>query len=468
MTRCLSLLLALGLALPARAADKPNVLFIASDDLNCHVGCYGNALVKTPNLDRLAARGMRFDRAYCQFPLCSPSRTSLLFGLRPDSTGIQNNTTQYRTRLPDAVSLPQYLRKQGYYAARVGKMYHYGVPGQIGTPGMDDPASWDLTVNPSGRDKTDEKMVTNYTPKNGIGASLAYLVAEGTDEEQTDGKAATEAIRILQTKRDKPLFLAVGFYRPHVPCIAPKKWFDLYPLDRISLPDDPADDRKHHPEAAYTVKPPNYGIDAPKLKEFVQAYYASTSFMDAQVGRLLDALEKEKQLDNTIIVFWSDHGWHLGEHGMWQKMSLFEESARVPLIVATPTMKGKGKASGRTVELLDLYPTLTDLCGLPTPKDLHGKSLKALLDDPAAEHKPAAYTQVTRGGMENQFLGRSVRTERWRYTEWDGGKKGVELYDHDNDPRELKNLADDPKHAETVKRMKELLRKGETPAPEKE
>ncbi len=458
----LTLLLLAVTAWPARAEEKPrpNVLFIALDDLNVALGCYGHPLVKSPNIDRLAARGVRFERAYCQYPLCSPSRTSLMFGLRPDATGVQDNGTNYRTTLPRAVSLPQFFRLHGYFAARVGKMFHYGVPNDIGNASMDDPKSWELTVNPWGRDKTDEAKVINYTPQLGLGGALSWMIADGGDDEQTDAHVADEAIRLLGQKRGRPFFLGVGFYRPHVPCVAPKKWFDLYPLDKVTLPQEPADDRKHHPEAAYTVNPPNYGLDQGKLKDMRRAYYAAVSYGDAQVGRLLDALDRLKLADNTIIVLWGDHGWHLGEHGLWQKMSLFEESVQVPLIVVAPGRKAKGQVCGRPAELLDLYPTLADLCGLPVPGGLHGTSLRPLLDDPAAPGKKAAYTQVTRGAGKDRFLGRSVRTERWRYTEWDGGQRGAELYDHDSDPHEYQNLAADAKHADTVKELKELLKKG--------
>jgi iduronate 2-sulfatase len=463
----LTLLLLAMAAWPARAEEKPrpNVLFIALDDLNTALGCYGHPLVKSPNIDRLAARGVRFERAYCQYPLCSPSRTSLMFGLRPDATGIQDNGTNYRTTLPRAVALPQYFRQNGYFAARVGKMYHYGVPNDIGNASMDDPKSWEMTVNPWGRDKTDEARVVNYTPQLGLGGALSWMIADGGDDEQTDAHVADEAIGIMERKRDRPFFLGVGFYRPHVPCVAPKKWFDLYPLDKVTLPKEPADDRKNHPAAAYTVTPPNYGLDAGKLKEMRRAYYAAVSYGDAQVGRLLDAVDRLKLADNTIIILWGDHGWHLGEHGLWQKMTLFEESAQVPLIVVAPGRKAKGQACGRPAELLDMYPTLADLCGLPVPGGLHGTSLRPLLDDPTAPGKKAAYTQVTRGSGKDLFLGRSVRTERWRYTEWDDGKRGVELYDHDNDAHEYQNLAAYAKHADTVKEMKELLKKGSAAPP---
>ncbi|HKS37183.1 MAG TPA: sulfatase [Verrucomicrobiae bacterium] len=445
----------------ANAADrKPNVLFIASDDLNNALGCYGHPLVKSPNIDRLAKRGMRFDRAYNQFPLCSPSRVSLLTGLRPDTTRIYNLQTDFRkTALSNAVTLPQMFRQNGYFVARVGKIFHYGVPGQIGTTGLDDPQSWDRVINPRGRDKDEEGKLINHTPKRGLGSSLSFLAADGADEEQTDGKAATEAIRLLEETKDKPFFLAVGFYRPHCPYVAPKKYFDLYPLQKVKLPKDPPNDLKDIPEPAQWTRPPNWGLSEQQLREALQAYYASITFMDAQLGRLLDALDRLKLAENTIIVFWSDHGYLNGEHGQWMKMSLFEESARVPLIIAAPAAKAKGKASARTVELLDIYPTLAELCGMTPPSSLHGRSLRPLLDEPKAQWNKPAYTQVTRGSGQNRFMGYSVRTERWRYTEWDEGRKGVELYDHDKDPREFTNLANDPKYSKTLAEMKELLAK---------
>jgi uncharacterized sulfatase len=457
-------LVALGRQLPqsAHAQNKParriNVLFIASDDLNNTLGGYGHTLIKSPNLDRLMRRGMRFDRAYTQYPLCSPSRSSLMTGRRPDATGVYDLTTHFRAKLPGVVTLPQMFRNHGYFAARVGKIYHYGVPGDIGKSGLDDPPSWDKFINPRGRDKDEEALVRNLTPSRPLGSALALLKAEGTDEEQTDGKVATETIKLLEENRDKPFFIAAGFYRPHCPYVAPKKYFDLYPLDKIVLPQEPPEHLKNVPEAAFWTKPLYWDLNEQQRREAIQAYFAAITFMDAQVGRLLDALERLKLADNTVVVFWSDHGYMLTEHGQWMKQSLFEESARVPLIIASPNAKAKGGATKRTVELLDIYPTLAELCGLTPPANLEGRSLRPLLDNPQAQWNKPAYTQVERGPQGQRFMGRSVRTEKWRYTEWDEGRKGVELYDHEKDPREYRNLANDPAYARTIGELKRLLR----------
>jgi uncharacterized sulfatase len=444
--------------LAASAASRPNVLFIAVDDMNNHLGCYGHRLVKTPNIDRLAARGTRFDRAYCQFPLCSPSRVSLMTGLRPSTTEVFDLQKDFRkTSLPSVVTLPQMFMKAGYFTARVGKIYHYGNPGQIGTPGLDDPASWQMALNPRGRDKEEESRITNHTARRGLGSSLGFLAADGTDEEQTDGKVAAEVIKLIEAQREHPFFIAAGFYRPHCPYIAPKKYFDLYPLDKITLPKEPADHLASIPKAALaSTQPwPLFGVREAEAREAIRAYYATITFVDAQIGKLLDTLDRLKLAEKTLIVFWSDHGYHVGEHGLLMKQSLFEESARVPLIIAAPGQKKTGQTSGRTVELLDIYPTLADLCGLTPPASLHGTSLRPLLDEPAAPWFKPAHTQVWRGS----FPGYSVRTERWRYTEWDHGKQGIELYDHAADPHEFINLAADLAHTATVREMKMLLQK---------
>jgi iduronate 2-sulfatase len=439
-----------------KAADKKyNVLFIAVDDLNADLGCYGNTFVKTPNIDKLAKRGVRFDKAYTQFPLCSPSRSSLLTGQRPDVTGIYELQTHFRKNLPDIVTLPQLFKNNHYYTARIGKIYHYGVPGQIGTDGLDDAPSWEHKINPKGRDKTEEALVKNLTPGRGLGSALAYHISEGTDDEQTDGMIANEAVKLLEEKKNEPFFLAVGFFRPHSPYVAPKKYFDLYPVEKVPLPKTIENDFDDIPDAALFTKPANWGLAEPERREALRAYYASISFMDAQVGKVVDALDRLKLSDNTIIVLWSDHGYNVGQHGQWMKQSLFEGSARVPLIISVPGGV-KGKTSGRTVELLDLYPTLSDLTKLDPHQKLQGKSLVPLLNKPDAAWDHPAYTQVKRG----EIFGRSVRTERWRYTEWDGGKAGIELYDEAKDSDEFYNLSKKAPQASIEKELALLLKAG--------
>lgn len=438
----------------SKVDKKYNVLFIAVDDLNNDLGCYGNTFVKSPNFDRLAKMGVKFDRAYNQFPLCSPSRSSLLTGQRPDVTGIYELKTHFRETLPDIVTLPQLFKNNNYYTARVGKIFHYGVPGQIGTDGLDDPISWNHKINPKGRDKTEESAVKNLTPDRSLGSAVAWHAAEGTDDEQTDGISANEAIKILEQKKDEPFFLAVGFYRPHTPYIAPKKYFDLYPVDKIPLPKEIDNDLNDIPDAALFTKLPHWGLSEPERREALRANYATISFLDAQVGKLLDAVERLKLSDNTIIVIWSDHGYNVGQHGQWMKQSLFENSARVPLIISVPGF-AKGQSSGRTVELLDIYPTLAELAGLDPKQNLQGKSLVPLLKKPNATWDKPAYTQVRR----KTIMGRSVRTERFRYTEWDGGKAGIELYDHQKDSHEFTNLSEKQEFKKVVNELAGLLRK---------
>ena len=456
---CLLLLFgACASAAPAPAKPKLNVLFISVDDLNTDVGCYGHPLVKTPNLDRLAGRGVRFDRAYCQYPLCNPSRSTVLTGRRPDATRVINNGSHFRQALPDVVTLPQLFRTNGYYAARVGKIYHSGVPMEIGANGMDDLASWDYASNPSGRDRDQEGELVNFTPNRSLGSCLCYEMAEGTSEEQTDGKVAAEAIRLLEQNRNRPFFLGVGFYRPHSPHLAPKKFFDLYPLDQIPPVYHPPNDLQGVPPVALFIQPPNWGATEQQQREVIRGYYACVSFMDEQLGKVLDALDRLKLADHTLVVFWVDHGYLLGLHGEWMKTMLFEGAARVPLVLAGPGVV-KGQACPRTVETVDLYPTLADLCGLTPPPGLEGKTLRPLLSNPQAQWNDPAYTQVVRLTDKRQPVGRSVRTERWRYTEWEQGKLGAELYDHDHDPNEFANLAADPTQAAVVAELQALLHK---------
>ncbi len=441
----------------AAGQGKLNVLFIAVDDMNNDLGCYSHPIVKSPNIDRLAHRGVRFDRAYCQFPLCSPSRSSLMTGLRPSTTRVFDLRYHFRQGLPNVVTLPQLFMTNGYYVARVGKIYHYGNPGDIGTSGLDDPGSWQEVYNPAGRDKTAlETDVMNYTPKRkGLGASMAFLADRpGRDEEHTDGKVASRAIELLEKHKEGPFFLAVGFYKPHCPWITPGKYFDAYSLSDLHLPKIAPDATIPRPALASTRPWPYFGVTPDQARECKLAYYAAISFVDAQIGRVLDAMDRLRLWDRTIVVFWSDHGYHLGEHGLWMKQSCFEESARVPLIIVAPG-KAHGKASARTVELVDLYPTLAEVAGLTPSSNLEGASLRPLLENPGANWHRPAFTQVQRAG----FPGYSVRTERWRYTEWDDGARGRQLYDHENDPAELNNLAGDPKFSSIEAELKALVKK---------
>ncbi|MFT4204214.1 MAG: sulfatase [Chitinophagaceae bacterium] len=438
--------------------QRPNILFIAVDDLNNDLGCYGSPVVKSPHIDALAKRGVQFLHAYTQFPLCSPSRSSLLTGRVPDVTGIYELTTHFRQNLPDVVTLPQLFRQNGYQSIRIGKIFHYGVPAQIGTNGLDDPVSWDRVINPKGRDKTEEAKVVNLTPDRGLGSALSYYEADGTDEEQTDGLIATHAIQVLTEEKQKgdPFFLAVGFFRPHTPYVAPRKYFEQYPVDQIPLAPRKEDDLADIPDAALFTQPANWGLSDDKLRLAKRAYYAAISFMDAQVGRVVQALDSLGLSDNTIIVLWSDHGYNLGEHGQWMKQSLFEKSAKVPLIFAVPGFV-KGKSVRTPVELLDIYPTLAELAHLQTVTPVDGKSLVPLLNHPGMKWDRPAYTQVKRKNL----MGRSVRTSEWRYTEWDeDGKAGKELYDEIHDPDEFNNLAGDRKYRKRISLLARLLHDG--------
>ncbi len=453
--------------------NKPNVLFIAIDDLGCTLGCYGDLVAKTPNIDRLAAKGVCFERAYNQLPLCNPTRASVMTGLRPDTIKVYDLDRHFRDEVPNVVTLPQAFQRSGYFAARVGKIYHYNVPASIGTDGFDDPPSWNRTVNPKGRDKTDEALVFNAEPHRQISGSLSWLAADGTDEDQTDGMIATEAIKIMQEKRDEPFFLGVGFFRPHTPYVAPKKYFDLYPTSQLRLPYAPEGDRNDIPVAAFAhnCPVPNYGLDVGTLLSATQAYYACVSFIDAQVGRLLESLDEMGIADNTIVVLWSDHGYHLGEHdGVWQKRTLFEQGARTPLVIASPKTKGTGPTR-RVVEFVDIYPTLTDLAGIDSPQGLEGRSLRPLLEDPLAPWDGVAVTQVLRPAdhrLAEPTMGCSIRTERFRYTEWSEGRGGVELYDHQSDPGEFDSLAtvQTPQIIQLIDQLSKRLRSrasGKTP-----
>ncbi len=445
--------------------NKPNVLFIAADDLSCALGCYGDPVAKTPHLDRLAASGVCFLKAYNQLPLCNPTRASVMTGLRPDTIKVYDLDRHFRDEVPDAVTVSQQFMKNGWWAGRVGKIYHYNVPASIGTDGFDDPPSWQKTVNPKGRDKTDEALIFNAEPHRKISAALSWLAADGKDEEQTDGMIATEAIKLMEQKKNEPFFIAAGFFRPHTPYVAPKKYFDLYPIEDMRLPYAPMNDREDIPTAAFAhnCPIPHYNLDELTCRQAMQAYYACVSFIDAQVGRMLDALDRLDLAKKTIVVFWSDHGYHLGEHnGIWQKRTLFEQGARAPLIIKAPGAKGNGQACRRIVEFVDVYPTLTALAGIPMPQAVEGRSLVPLLKNPIAKWNGYAITQVLRPAdkrLPEPVMGRSIRTERWRYSDWGEGKHGIELYDHFADPMEFNNLAlkPDKENKAVMKNLRKTL-----------
>lgn len=471
-------LVALGLGCGMAAAEdkqRPNVLFLIADDLNNMLGCYGDPLAKTPNLDRLAARGVRFDRAYCTFPLCGPSRNSFLTGLYPNSSGILGNGQIFRQTIPSHSSLPQAFRNAGYFAARVGKLYHYNVPKSIGTNGHDDPGSWELELNPAGVDRLEEEPRIFSLLPGQFGGTLSWFASPRSDELHTDGLMAEDAEWVLERcarRKDRPFFLAVGFFRPHTPYVAPQRYFDLHPESTMPVVQGVREDQADLPRPALgSHKKEQERLTDDLRRQARQAYCASISFMDAQVGRVVDALDRLGLADNTIIVFTSDHGYHMGEHGLWQKMSIFEESARVPLLIVAPGVTTKGTAAASPVSLIDLFPTLAELCGVPAPANLQGQSLGPMLRDPNLPGRGWALTQVVRGGGPARasvttnvgsdgarFFGYSLRGPRWRYTEWDEGRKGRELYDHDADPGELTNLADLPEHAKTVEALSRQLR----------
>ncbi len=523
-------------ALSASAAQRPagsaapaivsrsrtrNVLFISTDDMCNRLGCYG-VPVKSPNLDRLARSGIRFDRHYCQFPLCGPSRTSLMTGLAPDTTKVWDLRTNFRQTIPQAVTLSQLFHRNGYFTARAGKIYHYNNPSEIGTPGFDDPASWQQVSYPAGVDRTHDEGLVQFFARTGgegrgagrgrgvaraagqeggggrgrgraagpaqrdlseatwrygglgpsgtiriaqdgvtptlpfsqngdLGVALAGHPSEGTDQVITDYLVAEAAIAMMAEHRNEPWFIGAGFFRPHVPFIVPSTYYDLYRVDEIEVPPFDPSELTVAPSIAYSSTNANEGMTPQQHRECLRGYYAAISFVDAQVGRLVDALDRLGLAEDTTIVFWSDHGWMVGEHGQWQKMKRFEPSARVPFIMAGAGVPATGGVCGRTSEHLDIYPTLVDLCGLEgAPPTLHGHSLVPLLSRPEAAWDHPAVSQVTRTTPSGPAMGYSLRTERYRYTMWAAGAEGEELYDYETDPRELRNLASDA-GSQTVK-----------------
>lgn len=442
-----------------KGAKKPmNVLFIVSDDLtSTALGCYGHRLVKSPNIDALARNGLRFDAANCQYALCAPSRASFLTGLRPDTTKVVTNGPDFREFVPDAVTLPQLFKNNGYVSIREGKMYHMGVPGTVGTDRWQDAASWTKNGSPQGKEHLSRGELKNYTPHI-AGAGVSMQVVKTPDEkEQADYDAANRAIAHLEQMGNQPFFLGLGFVRPHVPFVAPGRFHDLYPLKNIRPFQNPADDFDDMPPFIKQTNANNWDhmkMDEDKQREALQGYYAAISFMDEQLGRVLRVLEAKKLRENTIVTFQSDHGWGLGEHTHWQKQSLFEESTKVPLIVSVPGMKTRGKACSNPVELVDVYPTIADYAGLTPPKNLEGVSLRPILENPNTSIKAAAHTQLNTAVA----LGRTVRTKDFRYIRWKTKEGAVheELYDRRKDPQEFRSVSKDPAYAAVLEEHRKL------------
>jgi arylsulfatase A-like enzyme len=477
----------------AWTAERPNVLFIAVDDLRPEMGCYGNPVIKTPNLDRLAARGMLFRHAYCQQAVCSPSRSSLMTGRRPDATRVWDLETHFRVALPDAITLPQHFKAHGYYCIAFSKIYHHG---------FEDGRSWNephwypsgQTIDTDATDWTKRMVkkvgdgvreyvraplpVDNDKPNAGkrgkAPKGAAFEVSPKSDDELPDGHTTAEAVkRLPQLKaRHQPFFLAVGFLKPHLPFVAPEKYWDLYNPDRIPVPaidhlpaGAPAfaghDNGELH---SYANVPLGNPLPAAFAKQLRHGYYACVSYTDAQVGRLLDALDKEGLAESTVIVLWGDHGWQLGDHGLWHKHTNFEMATRSPLLISVPQQKTAGQKCDAPVEFVDIYPTLADVCGLPAPAGLDGVSLKPWLENPAAAKKKVAISQYPRGGAQTgnrPLMGYSIRDERWRLTLWRDKRNAeivaTELYDEQNDPAETANLANKPEHKAVVAELSKYL-----------
>jgi arylsulfatase A-like enzyme len=427
-----------------RAAERPNILFIAVDDLNHWVGYLGrNPQTKTPNLDRLAARGVRFTHSYCAAPICNPSRTALMSGLRPWTTGVYDNTTDWRPNIPAEKCLPATFRAAGYFVAGAGKIYHGG---------FDRKSEWDDYLKKEGREPL---------PKGDTGVGgIKFAPLDCEDHDLADHRIVDYAIAQLRQKHDRPFLLTIGLHKPHMPWNVPRKYYDLHPLDQIELPPHREDDLADLPPAGVRTARPD-GDHAKMLasgrwREAVQAYLAAVSYCDAQIGRLVTALEASAYRDNTIIVLWSDHGWHLGEKQHWRKFALWEEATRVPLLWIVPGVTPPGGVCARPVDLMSIYPTLCDLAGIATPAHVEGESIKSLLADPQASWELPAMTT-------HRFRDHAIRTEGWRYIRYADG--GEELYDHSTDPLEHTNLATKPEHAARKSELAKWLPKHDARKP---
>jgi len=444
---------------------RPNVLFIAVDDLRVELGCYGNTPAITPHIDRLAKRGTLFLRAYCQQALCNPSRASLMTGRRPDTLRVWDLKTHFRDTHPDVVSLPQHFKNNGYHTQNIGKVFH-----NWRTVIKGDPASWSVpAVMHYATHGSDTPQVKSEMPPNLVKTTRCEC-RDVADEAYFDGRIAELAIKALGELKEEQFFLAVGFWKPHLPFNAPKRYWDMYDRQKLALPKNPEPPKDVPPIALHNGREllgtKGLELTSDEVLELRHGYYAAISYLDAQIGKVLSELNRLGLAENTIVVFWSDHGFHLGEHGLWCKTSNFELDARVPMIISIPNAKSPGSKTESLVELLDLYPTLVDFCGLPKATDLEGVSLRGVLDDPETSVKQAAFTQHPRPAYYNnkpEVMGCSVRTDRFRYTEWRDFKSGKvvarELYDHQSDPRETRNIAASPPDQDGLKQAKELLTK---------
>jgi arylsulfatase A-like enzyme len=455
-------------ALSAAETKPLNVLFIAVDDLRPEINASGSKVIKTPNMDRIAARGTTFDRAYCQQAVCSPSRSSLMTGRRPDATRVWDLDTHFRTALPDAVTVAQYFKNHGYHSQGMGKIFHGG---------YDDAPSWSVPWQtpkaPAYASEAALKLAADPAniDKKGRARGPAYESADVPDDTYTDGKTSRLAAKTLAElkQKGKPFFLAVGMAKPHLPFVAPKKYWDLYDPAEIYVPafqklPAGAPGFVGHTNGelkSYAGIPDVDPVPADLARTLRHGYYAAISYMDAQVGIVLDALEKEGLADSTVIVLWGDHGWQLGEHGLWHKHTNFEVSARAPLLISMPGQKEPGRKSASLAEFIDIYPTLADACGLPKPKDVEGVSLKPVLDDASARVRPVAISQYPRNDAGKSLMGYSIRDDRWRLTLWrdrkDNSIHATELYDEANDPHETVNVATKDENAEVIARLTKFL-----------
>lgn len=460
-------------SLLAAHAERYNVLFILADDLRPDLNCYGDKAIKSPHIDALAKQGTLFERAYCQVAVCNPSRASMLSGLRPDTTGIFDQSKYLRQENPDVVTLPQLFKDHGYRTLSVGKVFHHSAS----EPG-DDPQSWSEPLYGFGKPYRHwfNPASLEATKQSKRGRGPAYEAADRPDDDYPDGKTAQKAIELLQENKDKPFFLAVGFIKPHLPFTCPQKYWDMYPADSIQLPENNHPPKDAPPMAlqsgyelrSYAGMPPKGDIPREDALNLIRGYRACVSFLDAQVGRILSELDRLGLREKTIVVLWGDHGYHLGENSLWTKMTNFEVATRVPLIISVPGQKTVGQPSNSLVESVDIYPTLAQLCGLPQPSQLEGLSLVPVIDDPARPWKQAVFSQYGRGPTSKfdpavNPMGRSIRTDRYRYTEWrdpQGVLVGTELYDQQNDSQDNTNLAARSENAGLVKQLSAQLQQG--------